>query len=73
MGLNLDLTRMFDLTDTIECPKCFKEVLTHFDDYDVECGNPNPNPKPGVWKLSVCCSECEHEWEYEFRLSQEPL
>ena len=60
MGLNLDLTKMISVPNTLICPRCRRGIDTNFDDYDVECGNPNPSP--GIWALDLYCNECDHEW-----------
>lgn len=60
MGLNVDLTQMLGLRETVKCPKCGKQTSGYFDDYDIECGH--PNPRPGYWELHVHCSTCEHDF-----------
>jgi hypothetical protein len=59
MGHNLDLTRMLGAPSVWTCPRCGEVQGTGFDDYDVECGN--PNPRPGVWALDLYCYECDLE------------
>jgi hypothetical protein len=66
MGNNVDLCQMLGVPSRAECPRCRREVPTCFDDYDIECGN--PNPEPGVWSLSLYCPECEHEWKMAFKV-----
>ncbi len=67
MGLNLDLEKMLGLPHTVECPRCKQDVITFFDDYDVECGDPNPSP--GRWDLDLHCDECDHEWSFKFEVT----
>ena len=66
MGLNVDLCQMLGVPEEVECPRCRRTVSTNFDDYDIECGH--PNDERGIWVLSMYCSECEHEWEIEYRI-----
>lgn len=66
MGNNLDLIQMFDLPKEVVCPKCNHITTSLFDDYDIECGNPNPNK--GQWALSCYCPTCENEWDYKFEV-----
>jgi hypothetical protein len=47
-------------------PSCNSVVMTRFNDYDIECGN--PNPQPGVWVLDCYCSECEREWSILYKV-----
>lgn len=71
MGNNLDLKKMLALPDRIICPACGKSLNPYFDDYDVECGN--PNPEPGVWQLDVMCPQCEHEWVQNYHIATKDL
>jgi hypothetical protein len=67
MGLNVDLTLMLGVPKTIDCPFCKKPVETGWDDFDIECGD--PNKKPGEWKLFVYCDLCERSWNEVFEIS----
>lgn len=67
MGLNVDLVQMLGVSDVCVCPACKQVTRTGYDDYDIECGNPNPSP--GQWQLSTYCRQCEHEWKQPFRVS----
>lgn len=66
MGLNLDLCHMLGVPKEIGCPTCGKQIYTRFDDYDIECGDPNPNE--GIWRLGGCCAYCENEFEVNFEI-----
>jgi len=64
MGRNLDLCMMLGVPERVDCPRCAKDCPSFFDDYDIDCGN--PNPCAGEWCLSVSCPRCQHEWFYAF-------
>lgn len=64
MGLNVNLCQMLGVPDQTMCPRCKEMIITDFSDYDIECGNPNPST--GKWALHVYCSNCEHEFNFEF-------
>ena len=66
MGNNLDLVQMLGLPKEITCPKCNHITTTLFDDYDVECGN--PNKEKGEWALDVYCPTCENKWEQNYKV-----
>jgi hypothetical protein len=59
MGLQVNLTKMICAPETIFCPRCKTLIQTRFDDYDIECGDPNPTA--GVWNLDAYCDHCEVE------------
>jgi len=61
MGNNLDLCQMLGAPADLKCPRCRRLTSSFFDDYDVDCGD--PNPRSGVWELQVQCTECGHNWE----------
>lgn len=67
MGLNLDLCHMIGAVEAVACPNCGKQTNTGFNDYDIECGN--PNPKPGFWRLTGYCSTCERYYVVQFGLT----
>lgn len=66
MGLNVDLVKMLGVPSIIICKKCNNSFDSQFDDYDIECGD--PNPVPGFWQLSCYCPICEHTFKYSFYL-----
>lgn len=70
MGLNVDLCHMLGVPEQVQCPRCRATTTTFFDDYDIQCGN--PNPAPGLWSLTLCCRWCEHEWRIEYRIELQP-
>lgn len=71
MGLNVNLCSMLGVPRKVKCPRCGRTVPTHFEDYDIECGN--PNRKPGFWSLGVFCFECEHDWRIEFLITSKVI
>jgi hypothetical protein len=73
MGNNVNLCQMLNVPSSVRCPRCDHRAETFFDDYDIDCGN--PNPKPGVWSLSMYCPKCEHDWKEAFKVTYtlEPL
>jgi hypothetical protein len=64
MGNNLNLIQMFGVPKEIKCSFCNQRTLTYFDDYDIECGDPNPSP--GTWNLTYQCEHCEHDGLFTF-------
>jgi len=71
MGHNLDLHHMIGAPRVLPCPRCNNIINTYFDDYDIDCGE--PNPQPGVWFLDYSCDTCDEEfvWNMVFEV-QEP-
>jgi len=59
MGNNVDLCQMLNAPKKLNCQHCGVPVSTYFDDYDIECGN--PNPAPGQWRLRYYCPRCEYD------------
>lgn len=57
MGLQVNLEKMLNLPSAVECPHCHKAINDPFQDFDLECGD--PNPKKGHWKFLMYCHECE--------------
>ena len=66
MGLNVDLCQMLGLPKKVACPRC-SATAGRFDDYDIECGD--PNPAPGVWELDCYCNNCEYTWTYRVKVA----
>lgn len=66
MGLNVNLHQMFGIPLETECIHCSTVVLTEFDDFDIECGD--PNPQPGVWRCHVWCHNCEKDFYLQFKI-----
>lgn len=67
MGHNIDLQWLLDLPEKIRCPNCNNLTLHVFDEYDVDCGN--PESKNGVISLDTCCDVCDKDFEYEVKIS----
>lgn len=72
MGLQIDIAKLLGLKKTSQCPKCKKTHKNYFEDYDIECGE--PNPKPGMVVLDNCCPYCEHSYKTTFivKTQQQP-
>ena len=66
MGLNVNLVKMLGVPEKSRCPNCKKLFKNRFDDYYIECGN--PNPRVGKWVLDCYCPECEHEFVEVFQV-----
>jgi hypothetical protein len=66
MGLNVDLTQMLGAPSVVSCPRCKADVATNFDDYDIECGNPNPSA--AEWRLRCHCDDCELDFYYKMKV-----
>ncbi len=64
MGHNLDLCMILGLPDNVICQTCNKTIQSFFDDYDIDCGE--PNEVPGRWELIVYCNECDNENEFKY-------
>lgn len=69
MGLNVDLVSLMWLPKNVECPVCKHQTPTHFDDYDLDCGN--PNPERARLELELSCSSCDHSWLHRYRVHAE--
>ena len=62
MGHNIDLQNLMGLPEYVRCPKCKEKTKTWFDEYDIDCGE--PQAKEGVMHLDVQCAHCEENFEY---------
>lgn len=71
MGNNLDLIKMFGLPEKVRCPRCKNYHKSWFDDYDIECGE--PNPEKGIWNLNCQCEICGLEYDYSFKVKIEEV
>lgn len=58
MGLQVNMCKMFNLPDVVQCPKCRKKVITMLGDFDFEAYE----PKDGKLEYIQYCEECEHEF-----------
>lgn len=66
MGHNIDLQKLLGLPNQLECPNCHKITRTCFDDYDIDCGE--PESKNGIMHLDIQCGTCEHEFEFNVKI-----
>ena len=66
MGHNVDLQLLMGLPEKIKCVECNNMVDSFFDDYDIDCGE--PNAKDGIMTLDVQCSVCEQEIKYQVKI-----
>jgi hypothetical protein len=67
MGHNLDLIQMLGAPEKMECNYCGAVSKTYFEEYDIDCGE--PNPKPGVWCLTHWCNACEKDTEWKCNIA----
>ena len=58
MGHNVDLQWLMGLPDYIRCKFCKELTKTNFDEYDIDCGEPEASN--GEMMLDVQCAHC-HE------------
>lgn len=65
MGNNIDFCELLGLPKKIECPRCRREILSWFNDYDIECGHPEAANNNGKMKLSCHCDICEYDFNAE--------
>ena len=70
MGHNVDLIRMIGAPETLQCPNCKGSTKTDFDEYDIDCGD--PNVEDGLWKCHVYCEKCEHEFNWKKTIKVTP-
>lgn len=71
MGDNRDLSWDFGLPADTACPQCGRTIHDPYDDYDIECGN--PNLKRGTWVLRVWCTDCDTTWYETWELSPKKI
>ena len=67
MGHCIDLIWLLGLPKYIRCPKCKELTSTDFDEYDIDCGE--PQAIDGIMTLDVQCDHCESEIEFEVKVS----
>lgn len=65
MGHNLDLISLLGLPDKIKCHNCNNEIPSRFDEYDIDCGNPEASYNDGLLCLDVYCTVCDHTTEFK--------
>ena len=66
MGHNIDLKWLLGLPDYVRCPKCKEKTKTWFDEYDIDCGE--PQAKNGFMTLDIQCDHCEKEIEFKVQI-----
>lgn len=69
MGHNIDLIYLLGLPDYVRCPKCKELTKSDFDEYDIDCGD--PNAKDGVMSLDIQCDHCEENFEFKVEIKFE--
>ena len=62
MGHNIDLQWFLGLPEKVKCPKCEKMIRSYFDDYDIDCGE--PNAIDGEMELDCYCNGCDEEFVF---------
>lgn len=70
MGHNLDLIYLLGLPEKTKCLRCKEEIQTRFDDYDIDCGDPEVSKNNGKLVLHVFCNNCEHEFSMQFTIKE---
>jgi len=67
MGNNIDLVNLLGLPKEIECPRCSKLIYTGFDDYDIDCGDPEADLNGGELVLDCMCCNCDYEFGVQIK------
>lgn len=67
MGHNIDLSWLLGLPKSLRCPRCKELAPSGFDEYDVDCGE--PQAQDGVMTLDVQCRHCRHDFEFRVRIA----
>jgi len=67
MGHNLDLKELLGLPEQMKCPHCETSIPTHFDDYDIDCGD--TRAIDGTLTLTVYCEDCDKTFEVKTKTS----
>jgi hypothetical protein len=67
MGHNIDLEQLLRLPKFVRCTECKEMTPTNFDEYDIDCGE--PNAKDGKMTLDIQCAHCENDIKYEIMLT----
>lgn len=70
MGHNVDLIYLLGLPSSIKCSNCNNEIPSEFDDYDIDCGNPEASKNGGFLTLDTYCRICEHTTETKFKTDE---
>lgn len=66
IGHNIDLGWLLGLPSQIKCTRCGKITKTPFDEYDIDCGEPQAHNS--IMTLDVTCEHCEKEIEYQVKI-----
>ena len=69
MGHNIDLQWLMGLPDYVRCPKCKEMTKSWFDEYDIDCGEPQASE--GEMILSIQCNHCEHNFDFKVKIVAE--
>ena len=66
MGNNIDLQWLLNLPDRIKCPNCNNLVKTDFEEYDIDCGDPNVENE--IMALDCHCDICDEYFKYKIKI-----
>lgn len=69
MGHNLDLIWLLGFPETVDCPICSHKVSRTFEEYDIDCGE--PQAKNGVMTFNDYCKNCDNEFIIKVKLNIE--
>lgn len=67
MGHNIDLVDLLALPKKWKCDKCNSYINTNFEDYDIDCGNPEASKNEGFLTLDIYCEDCDERTEIKVR------
>jgi len=66
MGHNIDLQELMGLPSYMRCPTCKEQTKTWFDEYDIDCGE--PQAKEGIMTLDIQCDHCEYDFQVKIKI-----
>jgi len=67
MGHNIDLKWLLGLPEFVRCPGCKELTPTDFDEYDIDCGEPQVQSDKKMF-LDIQCRHCEAEIKQEVEI-----
>jgi hypothetical protein len=70
MGNNLDLIELLNLPTNVKCKRCNNSIRSGFEEYDIDCGDPEASKNNGYLTLDVYCDICEHSNEHKFKFEE---